>query len=109
VSIPITVTVTANITPNKSSSSHTFVSHLTGLDLVLSRLADFDNVYNASIDKVWEARNTVKTVEFQDFFDFVWGSTMGDRASEIMADEVTKLFDTPTSEETLVDHEVENA
>lgn len=37
----------------------------------------------------------VKTVEFQDFFDFIWGPLMGDRASEIMAEEVNKFLETP--------------
>jgi len=93
VSIPITVTVTADITPSASSSSHVFISHLTGVDLALSRLADFDNVYNATIDKLWETRNMLKTVEFQDFFDFVWGSLMGDKAADIMAEEANKFLD----------------
>ena len=57
VNIPITVTVSASITPNESTSSHTLVSHLTGLDLALSRLADFGNVYNGTIDQAWEMRN----------------------------------------------------
>jgi hypothetical protein len=91
--IPITVTVTADITPSASSNSHVFVSHLTGVDLALSRLADFDNVYNATIDKLWETRNMLKTVEFQDFFDFVWGSMMGDKAADIMADDANKFLD----------------
>jgi len=93
VSIPITVTVTADITPSASSSSHVFVSHLTGVDLALSRLADFGNVYNATIDRLWETRNMLKTVEFQDFFDFVWGPMMGDKASDMMAEEANKFLD----------------
>ena len=96
--IPITVTVSANITPTESFSSHTFISHLTGLDLALSRLADFGNVFNATIDKAWETRNIAKTVEFQDFFDFVWGAKMGDRASDIMAAEINKFLDDPNFE-----------
>ena len=87
------MTVSANITPNDSSSSHTFVSHLTGLDLALSRLADFGNVYNAKIDRAWETRNMVKTVEFQDFFDFAWGDLMGDKASEILSSEFYQFLD----------------
>lgn len=94
-SIPITVTVSADITPAESVSCHTFVSHLSGVDLALCRLADFENVYNATIDRNWEARNMVKTVEFQDFFDFVWGDLMGDRAADMMTAEVNKFFDSP--------------
>jgi len=93
VSIPITVSVTADITPSASTSRHIFVSHLAGVDLALSRLADFGNVYNATIDKSWETRNMVKTVEFQDFFDFVWGPLMGDKAADIMAEEANKFLD----------------
>ena len=91
--IPITVTVTADITLSTSSSSHVFVSHLSGVDLALSRLADFGNVYNATIDKSWETRNIVKTVEFQDFFDFVWGPMMGEKAADILAEEANKFLD----------------
>lgn len=65
------------------------------MDLALCRLADFENVYNATIDRNWEARNMVKTVEFQDFFDFVWGDLMGDRAADMMTAEVNKFFDSP--------------
>lgn len=92
VSIPITVTVTADITPTLSTSEHFFTSELSGLDLALSRLADFGNVYNAMIDRAWERRNTEKTVEFQDYFDFVWGDLMGEKAAEIMADEVNNFL-----------------
>jgi hypothetical protein len=92
VTIPITVTVTAKITPTEASSSHAFVSHLTGLDLALSKLADFGNVYKASINKAWETRNMLKTMEFQDFFDFVWGKSMGEKASNIMAEEVNAFL-----------------
>ena len=93
VSIPITVTVTADITPTSSTSEHSFTSELSGLDLALSRLADFGNVFNAMIDRAWERRNTEKTVEFQDYFDFVWGDLMGEKAAEIMADEVNNFLD----------------
>ena len=61
----------------------------------MSRLADFGNVYNATIDRSWETRNMVKTVEFQDFFDFVWGELMGDKASEILTSEANQSLDTP--------------
>ena len=37
----------------------------------------------------------VKTVEFQDFFDFIWGGLMGDRAADMMSEEVNKFLDTP--------------
>jgi hypothetical protein len=94
VSIPLTVTVSADITPTESKSSCTFVSHLSGLDLALSKLADFGNVYNATIDKTWESRNMNKTVELQDFFDFVWGDKMGDRAAGMMADDLNNFFHT---------------
>jgi hypothetical protein len=94
VNIPITVTVSASITPNESTSSHTLVSHLTGLDLVLSRLADFGNVYNGTIDQALEMRNRVKTREFQDFFDFIWGESMGSKASAILTSELNELLDT---------------
>jgi hypothetical protein len=95
VSIPITVTVSANITPTESKSTHTFVAHLSGVDHVLSRLADFGNVFNGTIDRAWETRNMEKTVEFQEFFDFVWGWRMGDRAAEVMTQEVINYIDSP--------------
>jgi len=57
-------------------------------------LADFGNVYNAAIDKAWETRNMVKTVEFQDFFDFVWGELMGEKASDILTSEINEVLDT---------------
>jgi hypothetical protein len=50
-------------------------------------------VFNATIDPAWESRNTEKTMEFQDFFDFVWGARMGERAADLMAEEVGKVFD----------------
>jgi hypothetical protein len=87
------VSVTAKITPTDSTSVHTFKSDLTGLDLALSRLADFGSVYNAKIDKHWETRNMLKTVEFQDFFDFVWGSKMAEKAAECMASEMNSFLD----------------
>ena len=94
--IPITVTVSTYITPSESSSSHTFVSHLSGLDLALSRLADFGNAYNATIDRAWETKNMCKTIEYQDFFDFIWGELMGGRAASMMSEELNKLFDVPS-------------
>ena len=36
----------------------------------------------------------VKSVEFQDFFDFVWGELMGDKASEILTSEINEVLDT---------------
>jgi len=59
----------------------------------LSRLADFESVYNATIDKTWEERNMIKTIEFQDFFDFVWGSRMAERAAECMSREMNSFLD----------------
>ena len=88
----MTVTVTADVSPSASRSSHVFVSHLSGVDLALSRLADFGNVYNGTINKSWETRNMMKTVEFQDFFDFIWGPMMGDKAADIMAEEADKFL-----------------
>ena len=93
VTIPITVSVSARITPHESVSTHTFSSSLSGLDLALSELADFGSVYNARIDKDWEARNMLKTVEFQDFFDFVWGQRMAERAAEEMGKEMNEFLD----------------
>jgi hypothetical protein len=87
------VTVHASTTPTDSTSTHSFTSDLSPLDLALSRLADFGGVFNATIDPAWESRNTEKTMEFQDFFDFVWGARMGERAADLMAEEVGKVFD----------------
>lgn len=50
-------------------------------------------MYNAKIDKHWETRNMLKTVEFQDFFDFVWGSKMAEKAAECMASEMNSFLD----------------
>jgi hypothetical protein len=35
----------------------------------------------------------LKTVEFQEFFDFVWGRRMAERAAECMAKEMNSFLD----------------
>jgi hypothetical protein len=35
----------------------------------------------------------IKTIEFQDFFDFVWGSRMAERAAECMSREMNSFLD----------------
>ena len=65
---------------------HSFTTELPALDFALSELAGFHSVYNATIDRVWEARNTEKTVEFQEYFDFVWGGLMGEKAADMMSE-----------------------
>src|SRR5579859_3140003 len=92
VTIPITVTVAATITPTETENKHSYVSHLTGLDRVLSKMADFDDVFNGTIDRAWELNNTVKSAEFQEFFDFIWGDSMGNRAADIVAREMENVF-----------------
>lgn len=37
-----------------------------------------------------------KTIEYQDFFDFIWGELMGGRAASMMSEELNKLFDVPS-------------
>jgi hypothetical protein len=91
----MTVSVDASITLTETKNKYSFVSHLSGLDLALSTLADFDNVFNATIDGTWDGRNMVKSIEFQDFFDFVWGRNMGERAAEMMLDAMSKFSETP--------------
>ena len=81
------------ITPRESTSVHSFTTELSLLDCILSQLADFHNVYNATIDRAWETRNMEKTVEFQEYFDFVWGDLMGEKAAEIMSDDVQKILE----------------
>jgi hypothetical protein len=92
VKIPLTVTVSAKITPHESSSVHSFATCLSDLDHALSELADFHDVYNATIDKPWEVRNMQKTVDFHEYFDFVWGDLMGEKAAEMMTQNVTRLL-----------------
>ena len=89
----MTVTVSADITPTESINGHKFTTHLTGLDLSLSRLADFGSVFNATIDSTWEHRNMEKSKEFQEFFDFVWGEHLGLKAAGIMSEEIAKILD----------------
>ena len=69
----MTVTVSGYISPTKSTNILTYVSHLTGVDISLSRLANFDDVFNAHMEAEPGGFGVnQKPYDFNGFLTHIW-------------------------------------